>query len=435
MDPDEVHEIRFLEPRDERNIAALGYDMYSDSTRRAAMRRARDEALPSMTGRVRLVQEIIGPEQPGFLIYVPVYEDGPAPETAAERRLQLRGFVYAPFRSTDLFSGVFGTEQQPRVNLAVYDGAVVDTTTLLFSTGFDEDRRARHATRVAVDVAGRDWTLLFESRPEFEAGSTRRLAPIVALVGLLVSLFLFRLAERLSRARQAAESANRAKSTFLANMSHELRTPLNAIAGYTDLLMLGVPGTVNDQQRRYLDRIRYAQQHLLRLISDVLEFAKLEAGRVDYALQAVPVGDVVREAISMLAPQAAERDIELVVSGGPDVRLMGDADKVRQILLNLYSNALKFTEAGGRVDTSWESVDDHVEIRVADNGIGIPADRIKTLFEPFMQVDDNLTRRQAGTGLGLAISRELADGMGGSIVVQSREGRGSTFSVTLPAAP
>jgi signal transduction histidine kinase len=432
---DEWHVIQFLEPRDARNMFAIGYDMYSDSMRREAMRRARDQALPAMSGRVRLIQEIYGPEQPGFLIYVPVYAGAGIPASVDERRRRLRGFVYAPFRAGDLFEGVFGTEQQPRVNLAVYDGTATGTGPLLFATGQDTGRRPRHRTRTSVNVAGRDWTLVFESRPGFEAASTRRLAPAVAIVGLLVSLWLFRLAVRLSRARQAAESANRAKSTFLANMSHELRTPLNAIAGYTDLMLLGVPGALNDEQKRYLDRIRYAQQHLLRLISDVLEFAKLEAGRIDYALKAVPARDLVHDTVSLLAPHAADRNIELVVSGGPDVRLMGDADKVRQILLNLYSNALKFTGTGGRVDTRWHAADGHVEISVTDTGIGIPADRIDTVFEPFMQVDDNLTRRQEGTGLGLAISRELVDGMGGTIVVQSVEGSGTTFRVTLPVAP
>jgi signal transduction histidine kinase len=431
-DVDEQHAIVHLEPMDERNRAAIGFDMYSEQTRRAAMRRARDSGEPAMSGRVTLVQEIIGPQLPGFLIYVPVYAGDGIPADPAARRQRLRGFVYAPFRAHDLFDGIFGTEAQPRVNFAVYDGSRVDSTALLYTSGAAYGHTPRRTATQQLEIAGHTWTVVFATRPEFDAASSRRLVPIFFLAGLLASLWLFRLASGQARARTAAEEANRAKSAFLATMSHELRTPLNAIGGYVDLIQLGVAGPVSQQQATYLDRVQRAQRHLLGLINDVLNFAKLDAGRVAFSVRPVRVLDAVTEAAAMMALQAEQRGIDFSVAGGPDVAVVADAEKLRQILLNLYSNAIKFTDPGGAVSTQWVQRGDAVEIEVTDTGVGIPEHLHEEIFEPFLQVSDDLTRQRQGTGLGLSISRELVHGMAGDIGVSSSPGAGSTFRVSLP---
>jgi signal transduction histidine kinase len=433
-EPDERYAIEYLEPLDARNRAAIGYDMYSEPTRRSAMRRARDEAEAALSGRVTLVQEIDGPFQPGFLIYLPVYRGGGIPATVEQRRELLLGFVYAPFRAHDLFDGVFGREAFPRVSFAVYDGEHVDSAALLFATDRADAHRPRHRDVTRVHVAGRPWTVVFESQPEFDAGSTRGFVPMVLVAGLLASLWLFSLARGQQRAREAAEHANRVKSSFLANMSHELRTPLNAISGYVELIEIGVAGPVTERQQQYLGRIRRAQQHLLGLINDVLNYARLDAGAVAYSLQSVDVPRLVEDSLSLLSVQADAKRISISNGGGPAVAARADLEKASQILLNLLSNAVKFTEPGGSVNASWKIIDDAVEIAVADTGIGIPADRLDAIFDPFVQVDPDLTRAQQGVGLGLAISRDLAHGMGGDIHVRSTVGRGSTFTVVLPLA-
>jgi two-component system, OmpR family, sensor kinase len=428
---DEQHAILYLEPLDERNQAAIGFDMYGEPVRREAMRRARDLGEPAMSGRVTLVQEIIGPRQPGFLIYVPVYGVG-IPDDVQQRQERLTGFVYAPFRANDLFTGVFGTEEQPRVDFAVYDGLSTDSAALLFMSRDVTDQSPRHSATVIMQIAGRPWTVRLDSRPEFEAASNRGLVPALLLGGVLVSMLLFWLAWEQARARVAAESANVAKSMFLASMSHELRTPLNAIGGYIDLMRLGIPGPLTEQQEQYLARAQRAQTHLLGLINDVLNFSKLDAGRVRFAAEPVRPGDIVGEAAAMVALQAELAGIDFSVTGGPDVMVVADDEKVRQVLLNLYSNALKFTGAGGRVTTHWSAAGDMVEIHVTDTGIGIDPDRHQEIFEPFLQVDADLTRQQQGTGLGLSISRELARGMDGDLRVRSSPGQGSTFTLSLP---
>jgi signal transduction histidine kinase len=238
--------------------------------------------------------------------------------------------------------------------------------------------------------------------------------------------------ERLARAE--AEEANRAKSRFLTVMSHELRTPLNAIGGYAELIELEIHGSITDAQREALQRIQRSERHLLGLIESVLSFARVEAGTVRVDIQKVSTSDLVSAAEALVEPQLRARGliVELVDCEEPRW-VAADPEKVRQILLNLLSNAMKFTPSGGRLTITCASRDDVVDISVADSGIGIPADKLESIFEAFVQVDTRLTRSQDGVGLGLAISRELARKMRGDLVVVSTEGAGACFTLRLPS--
>jgi signal transduction histidine kinase len=250
-----------------------------------------------------------------------------------------------------------------------------------------------------------------------------------------------RLFREAARARAVAEEANRAKMDFLATMSHELRTPLNAIAGYTQLLDLGVHGPVNEEQRTDLARIRDSGHHLLGLINDVLNYAKLEAGKVEITLDDVRLEPLVESVVSLVAPQADAKGLRLSVTelggsataaGGPGPVARADTEKVRQVLLNVLSNAIKYTARGGSITLAIEERGEVAMVCVRDTGIGIPADKLDRVFEPFVQLGRSLTSRDEGTGLGLAISRDLARAMGGDLVAESEEGVGSTFTLVLP---
>ena len=246
---------------------------------------------------------------------------------------------------------------------------------------------------------------------------------------------LQRRTHELESQRMAADEANAAKSNFLAVMSHELRTPLNAIAGYAELLDMEVHGPITPAQHEALGRIRRSQRHLLRLVNDVLNLSRIEAGRVDYAVERFSLLGVVGSVTPMIEPQLAARDLTLEVAVPAELEATADREKVQQILLNLLTNAVKFTAPGGRVtvDAIEGSGETPVAIvRVTDTGIGVPPDMLERIFEPFIQVDASRTRATEGTGLGLAISRDLARGMGGDLAATSRIGVGSTFTLTLP---
>jgi PAS domain S-box-containing protein len=242
-------------------------------------------------------------------------------------------------------------------------------------------------------------------------------------------------ARALEAARRAAEAeaANQAKASFLAAMSHELRTPLNAIGGYAELLAMGIGGQVSEEQSDYLNKIQRSQRHLLTIINDLLNFSRMEAGQVEYHIESVPLHESIQAVAAMLAPQALEKRIALVSGPCPET-LVARADRVKaeQIILNLCSNAVKFTGAGGRVMLGCKGREGWVEVTVSDTGVGIPGEQADRIFEPFVQLGRGLTSQHEGTGLGLAISRDLARAMGGDLRVESEEGVGSTFTLTLP---
>ncbi len=236
-------------------------------------------------------------------------------------------------------------------------------------------------------------------------------------------------------ARAAAEEANRAKSRFLATMSHELRTPLNAIAGYADLLALGIHGVLTEEQGDAIARIQRNEQRLLALINDIISFAKLEAGQLRFHREAVPIRDLLADVEELTAPLAERKGVALrVLPDTEPLRALADPDKAARVLLNLVDNAVKFTDPGGHVEVGARGEADQVLIYVRDDGRGIADSRIPTIFEPFVQVDQEHTREKEGLGLGLAISRELARNMDGEVRVESEPGRGSTFTLSLPRA-
>ncbi len=281
--------------------------------------------------------------------------------------------------------------------------------------GGDYDRRLGTASR-RDDEIGRMLTM-FDQMAEEVAATRHALEHQVA---------------EAEHAREQAERANRAKGDFLAVMSHELRTPLNAIGGYAQLLTLGVYGPVSVEQREALERLGRSQAHLLRLIDEVLNLARIDAGEATYKMARVPLAEVLEGLEPLVAPQMLARGIRFELGAVPNsIAAHADAEKLQQVLLNLLENASKYTRAGGTVRVDCDSDDRYVRIHVTDSGIGIPLERQASIFERFVQGERSLSRPDEGVGLGLTISRELARGMGGELSVQSEPGSGSVFTVRL----
>jgi PAS domain S-box-containing protein len=299
-------------------------------------------------------------------------------------------------------------------------------------------RALRFRSVIVVPIAARGQTLgtltlcMTESERRYDESDLALAGDVARRVG--TALDNARRYAAAEAARASAEAANAAKSQFLATMSHELRTPLNAIAGYADLLLLGVRGDLDAGQRADVERIKRSGQHLLALINDILNFAKLEAGQIQYHLEPVPVRRLLEDLETLVAPQVAARRLryETRLAPGTDATVLADGEKAQQVLLNLVTNALKFTEPGGAVTVSFDVAGDVVRVHVQDTGRGIPREQQSRIFEPFVQVDRHLTPVSLqGVGLGLAISRDLARGMGGDLLVASVDGVGSTFTLVL----
>jgi signal transduction histidine kinase len=248
-------------------------------------------------------------------------------------------------------------------------------------------------------------------------------------------------------AREVALAANRAKADFLATMSHEIRTPINAVMGFADLLDFGVAGELSPEQRRFVQRIKVSGGHLAGLVADILDFAKIESGQISVESEAILVQDVVKSALTIIEPSAGTRRITLTNACTRDLHFAGDRKRADQILLNLLSNAVKFTPAGGAVTVTCTSTNTPPEgvlvlygrgkrwigITVQDNGVGMDANQIARIFEPFVQGEAGYTRSHGGSGLGLSISRQLARLMHGELTVESVQNTGSNFTIWLPA--
>ena len=237
---------------------------------------------------------------------------------------------------------------------------------------------------------------------------------------------------RTAEARAAAERASRTTSKFLATMSHELRTPLNAISGYVQLLEMEVHGPVTEAQRDDLARIARCQTYLLGLVNNVLAFVKLGSGTVQFDIVTAPLDSVLDSVEELTRPQMDTNNLRYERRTEAGIHLCADVEKLQQILVNLLSNAVKFTASGGSVSVASEVDEETVRLRVEDSGRGIPQDRLESIFEPFVQIDDHPTVTREGTGLGLAISREYARAMGGDLTAESSAGRGSVFTLVLP---
>jgi signal transduction histidine kinase len=235
--------------------------------------------------------------------------------------------------------------------------------------------------------------------------------------------------------QRSAETANRAKTAFLGAMSHELRTPLNAIGGYIDLLDMGLRGPVTEKQHVDLARVRTNQQHLSLLITEILTFVRVGSGRLAYAISDINACQVMQHAIELVEPLFGQKGLVFDGTKGDSSAIAhADPERVTQILVNLLSNSIKFTPEGGHVGAHCVAHADAVTLEISDTGIGIAADKHEAIFEPFIQLKEGLADRESGVGLGLAISRDLARAMNGDLTVESAEGKGARFTLSLPRA-
>ena len=239
-------------------------------------------------------------------------------------------------------------------------------------------------------------------------------------------------AEQLERANILLKEADRLKSIFLASMSHELRTPLNSIIGFTGIILQGMTGELNDEQKKQLTLVKKSAHHLLGLINDLLDISKIEARKAELSLDEFMLNDVAKEVVEAFLPALNQKGLKLLVKIPEDITFFSDKRRVKQVLMNLVSNSVKFTDQGSVKIAAEILKNDKVEMRVTDTGIGIKKENMDKLFLPFQQIDMTLTKAHIGTGLGLHLTQKLVNLLGGDISAKSEYGRGSEFTFTLP---
>ncbi len=442
---DEWHSIVLLEPIDDRNSSAIGYDMFTHPVRRAAMERARDRGRAAASEIVELVQEIDTHKQPGFLIYLPVYRGGATPARIDERRQALLGFAYAPIRAGDFLASAF-TAGSLRIGLRVHHGREPHATLLFEHGSADLPTNARFDLLTTVDVAGQPWTFEFRS---FDTVAESLVVPaLVAAAGIAISFALATLLwregrtrgaiqaalEREHAARTQAERANRMKDDFLAKLSHELRTPLSAIVGWASVVRMR--GFASDDVPAAINAVERNATALARLIDDLLDMNRIVSGKLHIQLVSLDPAPVLRDAIAAVQPSAQQKGVRIVTeASGPALRVRADPARLQQILWNLLTNAIKFTPAGGQVTARLERFDTSACLTVRDTGEGIDPEFLAQVFERFTQADSTITRRHGGLGIGLAIVRELVALHHGEVRAHSAgRGKGAMFQVLLPIA-
>ncbi len=464
-DKENYQPVVYIEPFDKRNQQALGFDMSSEENRAAAMRKARDTGAATATGKVTLLQEPDEDRQSGFLIYLPIYQNSDEPPTLEERQNTLQGYVYSPFRAKNFLKDVQENAGTTDIVISLYDGdlapenmlAQTDNSARQFVPG---QISADYSTRNEIEVGGRKWTVQYSSLPSFATQSTVNWTPLIFLCGVIFSLLLFGMtyweastraklqdtADHLTEserqiqglllkeqaARKLAESANATKDEFISVVSHELRTPLNAIAGWTRILKSD--DLSGNTKSLALQKIEKNLRQQTSLVEDLLSYSQLVSSNENLEKTEVDCAEIFEEIFDEFEKVARKKGItitkENLLNGQ---KILGDADKIKIVIVNLLSNALKFTPEGGTINASLKPSNECLEIRIEDSGRGIDPEFLPHIFDRFSQYDSSTTRKFGGLGLGLAVSEHIVKLHKGIIEATSEgEGKGSTFSVRLP---
>lgn len=448
--------IFYLEPVNERNKKAYGYNMLSEPVRREAIERSRDNDAPALSGKVTLVQEITEKKQAGFLLYLPVYENGKQHQTVEERNRYLIGNVYAPFRAGDFINGII-TERVSNLDLHIYDNTVSDETLMydyseLYNTNITQNA-AVFTKEIPINNFGRTWIIVFHWYEESDSRSNNIMANIVLIAGLTLSVFLFFISKKIREINRRnneqeldskivevrhktevehLEKINKLKTEFVSVISHELKTPLVSIQGYAEMLNMKTKNLTEDQKVE-INEIHKNAVVLDSIINDLLDTQKLELEKISLSKSYVDINKLVDNVVYNFKPLSGKKSIRIESQISEKIDLVCDEYRLVQILNNLIKNAIEsINHKTGLIILSVKKGPGEVVFSVNDNGSGMNKQQLDRLFKKFYQTDTSLARKKGGSGLGLYIINELIKLHGGKIWVESELGKGTTFYFSIP---
>lgn len=457
--------IIYLEPLDEVNEKVIGFDLASEPHRLEALDRARDSGEASSTSKISLIQETDVDKQSGFLIFLPIYRNGKLPATIEDKTKNIIGYIYSPFRANDFLDEVQNDKSESDIILRIYDGQpnaenLLAQTVNLQKTDLFKQAEENYTAENDLLVAGRNWVIQYNSSPSFVVQSSVGWTPFIFIIGIIFSFLLFGmtywetstriklqataaelfeleqqkqgLLEKEQKARLSAEKANNTKDEFIAIVSHELRTPLNSIAGWARILK--TDDLSENTKKMALEKIERNLRSQTKLVEQLLDYSQIVAGTVKFEGKDLNFSEVFENTVSEIEPLAQEKSIEFIKDNQLNGHLiLGDEGKIKLVIYNLLTNAVKFTNAGGLIETSISEQDGVIKMCVKDNGIGINPDFLPHVFDRFAQADTSTTRNSGGLGLGLTVANHIVKLHNGTIEAFSEgQGKGSAFTFTVP---
>ncbi len=459
--------IVYLEPFNELNRVALGYDMFSEKVRREAMERARDSGDAAASGKVELLQ--INDEQrpTGFLMYLPIYENGIVPNLPEQKEKNLRGFIYSPFQARNFLNEIYENVPDKDIKIEIFDQQIQPSNLLVETVNNSEKDTSGvldeiYTTKQEIDVGGRKWILQYHSLPDFAEQSSVGWTPLIFLCGIGFSFLLFgmtyweaasrakvqktaaelfesqkereRLFENEKKARHIAEQASLTKDEFIAIVSHELKTPLNAIAGWTRILK--TDDVSNQTKNLALQKIDKNLRLQVGLVDQLLSYSEIISGKVNLYNDNINFSDIFDQVCNEVEATAKEKSVEFIKENCLNQQLVaGDREKLKVAFGNLLSNAVKFTPNGGVINATVSESDNFIEMRIKDNGRGISSEFLPHIFEHYKQADTPNTRDYGGLGLGLTIAKHIINFHNGTICAESDgKNKGASFIVKIPVS-